>query len=387
MKIAIFSDTFQVNGVTSIVYESAKGLTELGHEVCIFAIGKNLKKTSNANTSANLTLIPLPSLPAGWIYPKERLYVPLGFSYQKLKKFAPDIIHTHMPFTLGWEAIILARLLKIPVIGTHHTFYDHYLKHVKIDYNWGRKFSWKYTIGFYNFCDLVLSPSESLAKVMTDQKLKKPIMVLENFIDTQTFSPIENKEQQKILKKKFGLQGESLVYMGRLSYEKSVDQIIKAFALVLKNSPLAQLLIVGDGPEKENLVRLSHQLGLSKNIIFTGFLRGEKLVEALQANDIFVTASLSESFSLTIVEAMSCGLPIVAVREKGPAEIVKNNTNGFFAQPNNPQELAEKITELLNSPEKLESFGLASRKLAMNYSKKSIIAKLEALYKDIINKK
>jgi glycosyltransferase involved in cell wall biosynthesis len=222
---------------------------------------------------------------------------------------------------------------------------------------------------------------------MAEKGLIKPMAVLENFIDTAAFIPTPSQEQKEKLKKKFGLLGPSIIYMGRLSYEKSIDQIIKAFAILLKTNPKTQLMIIGDGPEKNNLVSLTNKLKLSKNVIFTGFLQGPELIEALQANDIFATASLSESFSLTIVEAMSCGLPIVAVREKGPAEIVKDNANGFFVQPNDPQEMAKKITELLSSPEKLKQFSLASRTLALNYSKENIIARLENLYLSLLNKK
>jgi glycosyltransferase involved in cell wall biosynthesis len=385
MKIAIFSDTFQINGVTTIVHQSARRLAELGHKVCIFAIGKNLEKISNANPHGNLTFISLPSLPATWVYPNERFYIPLGFSYAHIKEFAPDIIHTHLPLTVGWEAIFLAKFLKIPIIGTHHTFYDHYLKHVKMDFGWGKKLTWKYTISYYNRCDLVLSPSKSLADAMTEQGLKKPIEVLKNFIDTEVFCPA-NEQKKQSLKAKFGLKDKSIIYMGRLSYEKSVDQVFKAFSLVTKNNPSIRLMVVGDGPEKEKLIKLSHKLGISEKVIFTGFLRDEELTEALQANDIFISASLTESFSLTIVEAMACGLPVIAAKEKGPTEIIEDGVNGFLIPPGDPKMLAQKISELLASPKKLAEFGAASRQLAMSYSKESIIDKLEAFYKKLINK-
>lgn len=387
MKIAIFSDTFQMNGVTSTVHESAKSLAELGHEVCVFIIGKNPKKKVAAASSENLSFVSLPSLSVGWIYPNERLYVPLGFSYFRLKKFAPDIIHTHMPFTLGWEAIALAKILKIPIVGTHHTFYDHYLKHVKIDYNWGRVFSWKYTTLFYNFCDLVITASSALAQTLSQQGLKKSLLVIPNSTDTGLFKPVSDDLTKQALKKDFGITGQSLVYMGRLSYEKSIDKILQAFAQLLPARPKLKLMMIGDGPEKIALKKLAAKLNIEKNIIFTGTLFDNDLVQALQANDIFLTASKSENFGIAILEAMACGLPIISVKEKGLAELIKDDINGYFVRTDDPDDMAQKASILLDDSEKLKSFGLASRQLALGYSKEIIIARIENFYQSLIKKK
>src|SRR3990167_467803 len=183
MKIAIFSDTFppQTNGVANIAYYSAKELANLGHDVFVFTV---LPKNKNQKNTAyeNITVITLPSIPA-MIYPNECFTLPLGFSLRKLKKIKPDIIHTHTPLSVGTEAVLAAKLFKIPLIGTHHTFYDHYLKYLKMDHNLGKKISWRLTAGYYNRCDLVLSPSLSLAEALKTSGLKRPIEIIQNFVD------------------------------------------------------------------------------------------------------------------------------------------------------------------------------------------------------------
>jgi len=380
MKIAIFSDTFlpQVNGVAQVVYQSAKNLAALGHKVWIFTV---CQKSQNQSFWAQekITVITLPSIPAG-AYRGERLSLPVGLAFRRLKEFQPDVIHIHTPFSVGWEAVWAAKKLKKPLMGTHHTFYDHYLKHIKADYDWVKKFSWKYTIFFYNHCDLVLSPSRSLAAALIQKGLKKPIEVLQNSIETDFFVPAPDQKTKDNLKKEFGIKGKSLVYMGRVSYEKSIDQILKAFKIIAKKDPSVKLMIVGEGPEKENLEKLAVKLDIKNKIIFTGLLRGENLVKAMQANDLFVTASKSENMPLSILEAMSCGLPIVAVAEKGLTEIVKDGINGFLTKPDNPTDLAEKILRLVSYDSILTGFSRASRAQALNYSKEVVTKLLEQIY-------
>ncbi len=387
MRIAIFSDTFppQANGVANVVYQSAKSLADLGHQVAVFTVSKNFFAKQLGTDTKNLTIISLPSVPA-LAYANERFHIPLSATFHRLKKFNPDIIHTHTPFGAGWMAVRGAKILKTPLVGTHHTFYDHYLKHVKMDYKWAKKASWRYTVGFYNHCHLVLSPTQALAETLLSKGLKKPVAIIQNSIDTNLFRPVSDTAIKDQLKSQFGIKGRSIVYMGRVSYEKNIDQVLKAFALMVKEIADFKLMIVGDGPERKNLEKLAENLGIKNNVIFTGFLYKEDLVRALQANDIFITASKSENMPLSVLEAMATGLPVITVKEKGLGEIVKENVNGFFAETDNPKDVAEKTLKLLTDSRLIEKFSIASRNLALEYSKEKVAAKLEEAYKKVLNK-
>src|ERR1700733_9753851 len=130
MKIAIFTDTIfpeQANGVAKIAAASAARLSARGHDVRIF---------SERN---------IPSVPF-FGYPDMRFMLPIGKAYREVKSFEPDVIHTHTPFSLGWEGLVSAKSHRIPLVGTHHTFFDHYLKHVHLDSRFMREFSWKYLV-------------------------------------------------------------------------------------------------------------------------------------------------------------------------------------------------------------------------------------------------
>ena len=128
--------------------------------------------------------------------------------------------------------------------------------------------------------------------------------------------------------------------MGRTSYEKDIDQALAAFNIARREIPDATFMIVGDGPERKKLEHLARTLGCADKAIFTGMRHGEELPSMLQANDIFLTASRSENMPISIIEAMSCGLPVASVRAKGIPEIVHHGKNGLLAAPDRPDLLA-----------------------------------------------
>ncbi|MFA6106324.1 MAG: glycosyltransferase [Patescibacteria group bacterium] len=388
MRIAIYSDTCfypQVNGVANAVKESAFGLAKLGHEVCLFTVSKAREETLREMVDNKFKICLLPSLPF-WGYERERMSLVPGLSFKKLKKFKPDVIHVHTPFSVGWEGAACAKFLKVPLVGTHHTFFDHYLEHVRLDYDWAKGFSWKLFVRFYNLCDLVLNPSRALNGEMISRGLKKPGQVLANPIDTEFYRPADT-ETKPGLKKELGFSGPLAIYTGRISYEKNIAEVIKVFALAAKKFTDARLLIVGDGPEKENLEKFAHELGISDRVKFAGFLFGAELVKALQAADVFITASLSENQPVSVLEAMSCGLPVIASRAAGIPEIVKDGENGFLAAPGNTEEMAEKLIALLADPEIRKKFSQNSRSNALNFSREKIADELAGYYADLKEKK
>ena len=182
MKIAIFTDTFppEVNGVANVAASSAKALRHAGHEVEVY--GPDMFWT----------------LPF-WGYPGARIVVPIGRAFSSTQAFAPDIIHSHTPFGAGWAAVVIARKLNVPLVGTHHTFFDHYVKHFLFGVNVLKGLSWKYVSTYYNCCDAILSPSQSLLDAMREHGTHKPLVLVSNAFDTKLFVPaISAEEKQKV---------------------------------------------------------------------------------------------------------------------------------------------------------------------------------------------
>ncbi|TSC90973.1 MAG: putative glycosyltransferase (group 1) [Parcubacteria group bacterium Licking1014_17] len=388
MKIAIFSDTFfsssQINGVANVATKSAETLSELGHEVMVFTAvpGADKKKLKN---NGKYEIVFCPSLPIGIIYRGERFALPIDFrALYKIRKFKPEIIHTHTPFTMGWWSILASKIFDIKLVGTHHTFYDHYLKHVKLDFKLGRWLNWKLTLKYYNSCDLVLSPSKALADEMVKRGLYKPVKVLANSVDIDFFKPATTDIKEQ-LKKKFGLPRCSLVYVGRVSYEKSIDQAIRAFTSAAEKNLEIKLMIVGDGPERKKIEKLATDLGIKDRMIFTGFLRGHDLREAFQASDIFITASKSENMPITMLEAMAVGLPFISVSEKGIPELVRHGINGFLSKADDINDMAKNILELCSNSDLLVKMSAASLEFVTEHSLKNKMNSLTDIYREVIN--
>jgi len=383
MKIALFTDTFppQVNGVANVVKSSAEILVEKGHDVRVFTVSSG--KASKGPSPEKFGLTRIFSMPF-FGYPNERFSLPLGWTLAKIKSFKPDIIHVHTPFAVGWEAVLSKKILGIPLVGTHHTFFDHYLKHIYADYGWAKKLSSKYVAAFYNRCDLVVSPTMTLADTLESYGVSRPMVVVPNSIDTDFFKPAADKNEKEELKKQLGFSKNVLVYMGRVSYEKSIDVVIRAMSVIAGKSTDSTLVIIGGGPERENLEILAKRIGVEKNVRFMGFLYGRELAAALRASDVFVTASKSENFPLSVIEAMASGLPVVAVSALGLSEMIENERSGFLVSPDKPEEIADSVLKLFNNILILEKYSAKSRELSLKYSKHNIARIHENNYENLL---
>ena len=149
MKIAIFTDTFPpaVNGVAHVVAQSAMRLALRGHDVRVITTSQGSDAYLQTVSQGKYTICNIYSFPSG-VYPDIRLSIPLATTMRQLRGWTPDIVHTHTPFGVGWAAARCATRFGVPLIGTHHTFFDNYLKHVHLDIRPAREMSWKMTIAY-----------------------------------------------------------------------------------------------------------------------------------------------------------------------------------------------------------------------------------------------
>jgi glycosyltransferase involved in cell wall biosynthesis len=381
MKIALFTDTFypQINGVANTVHHYARALSKRGHTVRVYTVSTHSAESIRKDTGNIFGVYIIPSINA-FVYSGERLALPIMSGvYRDIIDFKPDIIHSHTPFGTGRIAAKAARMTGVPLIGTHHTFFDHYLQHIYLDFNWTRSLTWKLTVNYYDQCDIVISPTNALAEHLKQNHLRPPIVLLPNMIDTDRFSPRTAGPKVK--------QEKILVYMGRLSHEKSVDDVIRVAAIIMKKDPQIRLHLIGDGKERASLEALAKKEGVFEKTTFTGCLTDNKLVEALQNADVFITASRSENMPLSVLEAMAVGLPIVAVRSLGLSEMIEDGENGFLVSPNAKEgvlnALADRALVLLTDGELCKRCGSRARELSLHYSEDAIVERLLEMYRTV----
>jgi glycosyltransferase involved in cell wall biosynthesis len=213
---------------------------------------------------------------------------------------------------------------------------------------------------------------------------KDKVVTIYNGVDTQKFSPCLVQDD---LRKKFNINSEDIVIgtVGRLSPEKGLEYLISAIREVVNAYPQTKVLIVGDGDEKYclSLQEKVKDLELSSHIIFVGFY--EDIPQILRCLDIFSLPSLFEAFNRSLLEAMACGLPVVATAVGGNVEIVQDGVNGLLVPAGNPDALASAIAELLKDKEKARKMGReGKRHVEENFSIEKNVKRIEKLYLQIL---
>lgn len=388
MRIAIFSDNFypELSGVSDSIILLAKELAELGHEINFYIPEYSVKNYRTPDLAVKelalgtkIKIKRLFSLPAPFISDYSRIVIPLIFR-KSLNNFKPDIVHTQLFFGAGLEALVAAKLNKIPLIGTNHTAISEFVKLMPFKFNFLKKASLHYASWYYNRCDFITAPSQSVFKEMSAYGFNKPYQVISNPIDTNIFYPSTNK---LALKKKFSLSENTIVYAGRLSKEKNIEALIRATALAKKTVSDINLAIAGSGRLESELKRLAKGLGLENEVRFFGALSQLDLVKLYQASEIFSIASTSETQSLTLMQAMACGLPAVAVNARALPEYV-NKKNGYIVKVGDKKALAEKFVLLLANSELHKNLGRGAAESVNQFSAPNIAKQWEKLYGKVI---
>lgn len=392
MRIAIFSDNFypELSGIADSIVSLAKELVQQNDTVDFFVPRYSAKNYETAHLPAvelnlgnNISITRLPSIS----YPTPTLQGRIAFwngsILNRIKKLDPDIIHTQLFFGTGLLALRASRVLKKPLVGTNHTAITEFARYMPFAKNFISNLLIKYAVWYYNACDFVTAPSQSVFDEMIKYGFKKPHVVVSNPIETKEFSPVSSPEEYQQLKDKFKLAGPTVVYAGRIAEEKNIDVIIRAMTDVVKNIPNAQLAIAGHGAYQKKLEELIQKNGLANSVKFLGLLAKPVLADLYRASDVFAIASTSETQNMTMMQAMATSLPVVGVRARALPEYLGHG-NGFVVEPGNSQEFAEKLILLLTDPSVCKDMGAKGLELVHSYTPEKIAAIWQGIYQKAI---
>lgn len=216
-------------------------------------------------------------------------------------------------------------------------------------------------------------------KTITQYEIKKEVEVIPNFIDTELFKPNPNCKYRDHI----APNGEKiLIHTSNFRPVKRVTDVIKVFDKVNKEIP-SKLLLIGDGPDRFECEQLTRQLNISDKVKFLG--KQEAIVDILNASDLFLLPSQSESFGLAALEAMACGLPVIASSVGGIPELIKHNECGFVSEIGDTDRMAKYTIDLLTNDKKYEMFSKNARKRAIEKFDKSIVIPMyENLYEKVL---
>ena len=330
MKIAIVISGLTIGGAERVAVDLAAEYKKRGHEIFFIVIG-NLQKNqlSDKLSNCNIPCVFL-SQTSTTLFQK---YLMLN---KLLKNFSPDIVHSHLDMRLSWLWCLLHG--KKIVFTIHSQPYRVFDKKSRLMFAFLRCFK--------------------LIKIIAVSKIiEKETVELLKLKDKTIISTIYNPVEIIPLEKKVNIKENTvIVNVGRLVKLKNQDLLIKAFAMVKRNNSNIQLYIAGDGECKNDLLQCAKTCGVTEDVILLGDISDVKSL--LMKSDIFVLSSNTEALPVSIVEAMSCALPIVATNVGGVCELVTNN--GILVDSNNVDMLAKAISELVADSDKRKHFGLNS---------------------------
>jgi len=232
--------------------------------------------------------------------------------------------------------------------------------------------------------DIVTADSRSLMKEIINLGVPvEKIKFVSHGVSLKEFNP---NKKSSLFKKTLKIPPTCQVVTSTRNLEKvyDVETLIKAIPNVIKTKPNVHFLIIGEGTQKRYLQKIADDLNLQKHVTFVGSIPNEEVAEFLANSDIYVSTSLSDSTSVSLLEAMAAQLPVVVTDIEGNREWIKNGENGFVIPKSNPDLLAEKIDVLLGEEKTAEKFGVCNRKIVeekANYDKE--MAKVERIYERI----
>lgn len=381
MKIGVFTDSFRpyTSGVVRSIELFTREFNSRGHEVFIFGPDYPLLHCPREEKVFRFASIPAPTIPD--------FCLPIPISVQlgpTIRRIGLDIIHVHSPFLLGRLGARAARRYKLPLVFTFHTLYDQYVHYLPVAQQASRKLAQAVGRDFCNRCDLVITPSRLVMNYLRRIGVRVTINTIPTGVELDEFRDTD----RLWLQKNYGVRpGErALMFVGRLGKEKNVAFLLKSFQMVQSVVPRLKLVLVGKGPQEGQLREICRQLGIAEKVIFTGVLPRQKIVHCYASADLFVFPSVTETQGLVIGEAKAVGLPVVAIRAFGPAEMVRHGEDGFLTELS-LDAFSERIIELLHNRSLYEKMKRKALENASLLSSAYCAERMLESYEELIERK
>lgn len=348
LKVALVTETYppEVNGVAMTLGRIVRGLTERDHQVQLIRPRQHKKEEAVHHRNLNERLVGGAPIPG---YSGLHFGMPSGSALASLwKNERPDIVHVATQGPLGWSAIGAARQLGLPVSSSFHTNFDAYSRHYGV--GWTRRIVSAYLRHFHNRTDRTLVPTRGLQRALSQEGYRN-VGLMSRGVDTHLFNP---RRRSLALRASWGVGPEDLVVacVGRMAAEKNLGLIETAFEEIRKARPNSRLLFVGDGPEKARLAARHPEH------LYAGMRLGEDLATHYASADIFLFASLTETFGNVTSEALASGLGVVAYDYAAAQELIDDGLNGLLAAPGDEATFIQSAVLLATDPTLLPRFRL-----------------------------
>ncbi len=363
MRIALFTETYlpTINGVVTHVKTLKDGLEALGHTVLVVTADSRFNNHVIADD-----VMYCPAVKVKKIYNYD-VAPPISIErLEKIKNFAPDIIHIHNEFGVGISGILIAKQLNVPLVYTLHTMYDDYVYYVAKKAAFGKivtSATHFYAKILAATASAITGPSLKVSEYFKKCGVKKKIYVIPNSVELDKFDPEKiNKDEALQFRRSKGFADDDTVFCfcGRLGKEKNVTLLLKYWAENVRPEDKLKLYIIGGGPLYEQHCEEAKQFGISDTVTFAGRTEHDDLPIHYACCDAYVTTSLSDTCSISMLEGMAMHLPVLSLADHLNEGQVKDGINGYnFTDGKQMYELMKKIRDM--SAEELADFGVRTR--------------------------
>lgn len=387
MRIMIASSTYvpAMNGQAVFTTNLAEGLVKMGHKVLVVLDSHHVHASQtfvNGVQLEEIKSISLNFLHAG-VY-----FSPFpGSEVSRLfDTFQPEIVHIQDHYPTCRAVVKVARRRRIKIVGSNHFIpenlapYIPLLPRMKPMFNW---ILWQWMLTIYKYVDVITAQSNAAAKLIHSQGLNLPILPISCGIDLDHYyqNPAIDRE---LYYRRYGLDSNKKVFLflGRIDGEKRIDLLLRAMELLDRDD--IQLAIAGHGKVEDKLQQLTAKLNLEQRVKFTGFIPEEDVPGLMNSVDVFVMPSEAELLSISTLEAMACGRPVLLANALALPELVKEGENGYLFKPGDVVDLVRYMKILADQSERWETMGKMSREIAISHSLDETLQKFEMLYSQLV---
>ncbi|MEP6480600.1 MAG: glycosyltransferase [Rhodoglobus sp.] len=381
LRVLLGADTFwpEINGAASFIARLGAGLVERGHDVHIAApsfSNANLGARTEAHEGQKMTVHRIYSW-RWYPHPSLRFSLPWRIKQNSAKiidRVKPDVIHFQSHVIIGRGMTIEGAKRDVRLVGTNHVMPENLLEYTAIIppflKNWAIGLAWAAADRVFSRAERTTTPTERAARYLEEHTSVRNVLAISCGLDTTQYKPNMDLDKPNLI-----------MFLGRLVVEKQLDRLIRAFA---KLDPAldARLEFVGGGDQEQHLRSLVASLGVASRVHFTGYVDETYLRNALQRAKVFAMPSIAELQSISTMEAMASGLPVVAADAMALPHLVHDGENGYLFEPGNVADLAEKLTTILTLPdEQLLAFKKESLRIVQQHDINRTLDTFESLYR------
>lgn len=383
MRIMIVTDQYppMVGGVPTVTHDMATAFAERGHTVSVVAPSYGTRDARRLEENVRVYRFSSFEWPT---YKDLRIpFLPFFPFRNAIKRMDPDVIHVHSPVVLGNIAQILAGGLRKPVVVTNHYLPINMSRTLVDDPFFGKHVSnitYSYLVYFCNRCEYVTAPTQTALDLLYQHGLKAPARAISNGINLSKFTPGPRDEQ---ILRRYNIPTDKplAIHVNRLSEEKRVNVLLDAVAKLQSDT---HIILVGTGPAAGELREQSKRLGLEQRVSFLGYVSDEDLLPLRQSSDFFVIPSVADLQSVATMEAMACGLPVIAANAYALPELAHHNENGFLFEPGDSDALARYIDSLATDREQRARMSAESLRIIQKHDSTRVLTEWETVYQRLI---